>query len=165
MFYYSELKRNKLLSHTKLKYYWVNEASVKRLCAIWFQPWHSGKGKTTEMVKRSVTVRGWGRGKETISRVQRVLRIVKILWWYYNGGRALTSGSVRKESACNVRDLGLILGSGRSPGEGNGNPLQYLYLGNGQRSLAGYSPWGLKSWTWPRDEITLTVDTYHHAFV
>ena len=29
-------------------------------------------------------------------------------------------GSVRKESACNARDLGLIPGSGRSPGEGNG---------------------------------------------
>ena len=32
------------------------------------------------------------------------------------------------------------------PGEGNGNPLQYSFLKNphGQRSLAGYSPWGLK---------------------
>ena len=33
-------------------------------------------------------------------------------------------------SACNVRDLGLIPGSGRSPGEGNGNPLQYSCLEN-----------------------------------
>ena len=30
-----------------------------------------------------------------------------------------------KESACNVGDLGSIPGLGRSPGEGNGNPLQY----------------------------------------
>ena len=30
-----------------------------------------------------------------------------------------------KESACNAGDLGLIPGSGRFPGEGNGNPLQY----------------------------------------
>ena len=29
-----------------------------------------------------------------------------------------------------ARDVGLIPGSGRSPGEGNGNPLQYSYLGN-----------------------------------
>jgi len=36
------------------------------------------------------------------------------------------SGSDGKESACNVGDLGLILGSGRCPGEGNGNPFQYL---------------------------------------
>ena len=34
------------------------------------------------------------------------------------------------ESACNARDLGLIPGSGRSPGEGDGNPLQYSSLEN-----------------------------------
>ena len=39
-------------------------------------------------------------------------------------------GSDGKESAHNVRDLGLIPGSGRVPGEGNGNPLQYSCLGN-----------------------------------
>ena len=33
-------------------------------------------------------------------------------------------------SACNVGDLDLIPGSGRSPGEGNGNPLQYSCLEN-----------------------------------
>ena len=38
--------------------------------------------------------------------------------------------SVGKESACNAGDLGLIPGLGRSPGEGNGNPLQYSCLGN-----------------------------------
>ena len=38
--------------------------------------------------------------------------------------------SVGKESACNVGDLGSIPGSGRSPGEGNGNPLQYSFLEN-----------------------------------
>ena len=35
-----------------------------------------------------------------------------------------------KASACNVGDLGLIPGSGRFPGEGNGNPLQYSCLEN-----------------------------------
>ena len=34
------------------------------------------------------------------------------------------------ENAGNVRDMGSIPGSGRSPGEGNGNPLQYICLGN-----------------------------------
>ena len=33
-----------------------------------------------------------------------------------------------KESACNAGDTGMIPGSGRSPGEGNGNPLQYSCL-------------------------------------
>ena len=39
-------------------------------------------------------------------------------------------GSDGKESACNTRDPGLIPVSGRSPGEGHGNPLQYSFLGN-----------------------------------
>ena len=34
-------------------------------------------------------------------------------------------GSVGKDPSCNAGDAGLILGLGRSPGEGNGNPLQY----------------------------------------
>ena len=38
--------------------------------------------------------------------------------------------SAGKESACNAEDLGLICGSGRSPGEGNGNPLQCSCLEN-----------------------------------
>ena len=46
----------------------------------------------------------------------------------------------------NAGDEDSIPESGRSPGEGNGNPLQYSCLGksHGQRSLAGYSPWGPK---------------------
>ena len=52
-------------------------------------------------------------------------------------------GSDGKESACNARDLGSIPGLGRSPGEGNSYPLQYSHL-DGQRRLAGYSPWGHK---------------------
>ena len=43
---------------------------------------------------------------------------------------AFPGGSAGKESACNVGDLGLIPGLGRSPGEGNGNPLQYSCLEN-----------------------------------
>ena len=42
----------------------------------------------------------------------------------------LFASSVGKESACNTGDLGLIPGLGRSPGEGNGNPLQYPCLEN-----------------------------------
>jgi len=38
--------------------------------------------------------------------------------------------SVSKEDACNAGDLALILGLERSPGEGNGNPLQYSCLEN-----------------------------------
>ena len=45
-------------------------------------------------------------------------------------------GSEGKASACNAGDPGSIPGSGRSPGEGNGNPLQ--------KSVVGHSPWGHK---------------------
>ena len=39
-------------------------------------------------------------------------------------------GSVAKESVCDTGDTGSIPGLGRSPGEGNDNPLQYSYLRN-----------------------------------
>ena len=42
----------------------------------------------------------------------------------------LLGDSAGKASVCNVGDLGSILGLGRSPGEGNGNPLQYSCLEN-----------------------------------
>ena len=64
-------------------------------------------------------------------------------------GRCFTIWATReasgKEAACQ-RDTGSILGWGRSPGGGHGTPLQSSCLENvhGQRSLAGYSPWGCK---------------------
>ena len=44
-------------------------------------------------------------------------------------------GSDGKAPACNAAYPGLIPGSGRSPGEGNGNPLQHSYLENPIRSM------------------------------
>ena len=44
--------------------------------------------------------------------------------------RGFPGGSEGKASACNVGDLGLIPGLGRSPGEGNSSPLQYSCLEN-----------------------------------
>ena len=53
---------------------------------------------------------------------------------------------IGKEFTCNVGDLGLIPGLGRSPKGRHSNPLQYSCLENPpkQRSLAGCSPWGCK---------------------
>ena len=48
---------------------------------------------------------------------------------YINGLR-FSGGPDGKESTCNARDLGSIPGLGRSPGEGNGYPLQYSGLEN-----------------------------------
>ena len=54
--------------------------------------------------------------------------------------------SAGKESACNAGDPSLILGLGRSPGEGNSYPLQYSCLENSMHStcLVGYSTWACK---------------------
>ena len=65
-------------------------------------------------------------------------------------------GADGEESACSAEDPGSIPGSGRSPGEGNGNPPQSdmterqqqpVFLpgeSHGQRSLLGYGPWSSK---------------------
>ena len=58
------------------------------------------------------------------------------MWWNsldFELGRLFfyfPSGSDSKASACNTGDLGSIPGLGRSPGEGNGNPLEYTCLEN-----------------------------------
>ena len=65
--------------------------------------------------------------------------------------------STSKESTCNEGDLGSIPGLGRSPRERKGYPLLYPGLKNphGQRSLAGYSPWGHR-------EVGTTGHAYTH---
>ena len=52
--------------------------------------------------------------------IRITLNIILGLPWWLSG----------KESACSAGDAGLIPGLGRSPGEGNGNPVQYSYLEN-----------------------------------
>ena len=58
--------------------------------------------------------------------------------------RGFLGGSVVKKLPANAGDVGLIPGSGRSSGEGNGNPLHVPGKSHGQRSLAVYSPWDHK---------------------
>ena len=69
----------------------------------------------------------------------------------------LPGGSDGKESTYNGGDLGSIPGSGRSPGEGNGNPLQYSCLENphGQEA-GGHSPWGHQE-----SDVTEQLSTAH----
>ena len=72
---------------------------------------------------------------------------------YANDMHTTNALSSSKESACNAGDPGLIRGTGRSPGEGNGNPLQDSCLENSmdrgawQAIVHGVS----KSWTRLRD--------------
>ena len=54
-------------------------------------------------------------------------RVNRISWWLHPL-LGFSDSSVAKESSCNVGDLGLIPGSGRSAGEGVGYPLQYSWV-------------------------------------
>ena len=58
-----------------------------------------------------------------VLHVDPILYTVVYIWGF-------PGGSDGKESTCNVEDLGLIPGSGRSSGGGHGNPLQYSFLEN-----------------------------------
>ena len=53
-------------------------------------------------------------------------------------------GSDGKGSTCNVGNLGSVLGLGRSPGEGNGNPLQDFCPESSMDRGALQGPWGCK---------------------
>ena len=62
--------------------------------------------------------------------IQSLLLIWKNKWDSTEQIMGLPCGSDGKESSCNAGDPGLISVSGRSPGEGDGKPLQYSYLEN-----------------------------------
>ena len=55
--------------------------------------------------------------------------------YWQNMHMCFPGGSDGKESACSVGDLGLMPGSGRSPGEGNGYPHQYSGLGRKESDM------------------------------
>ena len=71
------------------------------------------------------------------------------------------SGSDGKESACNAEDQGSIPGLGRSPGEGNGNPLQYSFLENslGRGAWQATVHGAVKSRIWPSNWAHKTKHT------
>ena len=62
-----------------------------------------------------------------------------------SSGQDFPCGSDGKASVYNAGDLGSIPGSGRFPGEGNGNPLQYSCLEN-PMDRGAWCPWGHKEW-------------------
>ena len=71
---------------------------------------------------------------------------------------AFLGGSDDKESAYNAGDLGLISGLGRSPGEGNDNPLQHSCLGNPMDRGA----WGSTVHGVAKSQIQLTDQHFEH---
>ena len=81
--------------------------------------------------KNQVTQRGGHSGvRERLKRDERVGSFLLAAVPNYHKLIGFPGGSVVKNLPVNAGDVGLILGSGRSPGEGNSNPLQYSCLGN-----------------------------------
>ena len=76
-------------------------------------------------------------------------------------------GSVVKNLPANARDAGLTPGLGRSPGEGNGEPLQYSCLGNPMdRGVWRAADHGVaKSWTQLRSSNNNKVHGYIHSII
>ena len=121
-----------------------------------FHPWFTGQhdpeppssfSKAMSYLSKSASPRGSGNTRHTTGGdstrkvahgVKWTQRIMDIPWWL--------SG---KESTCSAGDMGSVPGLGRSPGEGNSNPLRYSCLGNpmDRRSLGG-SLRVIKSQTW-----------------
>ena len=91
----------------------------------------------------------WIRGRYNLSCVSDFTQAVNLCWATNFSMNCFLGGSVGKESACNVGDLCLILGLGRPPGVGNGNPLQYPCLENSMDRGAWWATvLGVaKSWT------------------
>ena len=92
----------------------------------------------------------WGGQKLFLPKIWSLsLEFVNVLPYYVLG---FPGGSDGKVSACNAGNMGLIPGSGRSPGEGYGNPLQYSCLENTMdRGAWRATVHGVTSQTWLSD--------------
>ena len=76
---------------------------------------------------------GAGKGVNWASIILEILKVLLDLTDMEFSITGITRGSDGKDSACSAGDLGLIPGSGRAPGEGSGNPLQYSWPGKFHR--------------------------------
>ena len=72
------------------------------------------------------------------------LRRDSLFCWLFFPPWSYAGGLDGKDSVCNARNLGLISGLGRSPGEGNGKPLQYSCLENSMDRGAWWVTWDPK---------------------
>ena len=101
-------------------------------------------------VAQSRTQLKWLSSSSSVYMSVSVCQSVPAFFCYLVSIHYFPGGSEGKKSACSTGDLGSIPGSGRSPGEGNGNPLQHTCLensmdrGSWQATVHGVS----KSGTW-----------------
>ena len=138
---------------------WDSEGQGSLACC---SPWVRKEPDTTEWVNNNlIKYNRWKKWlKIYMPKCQQHIFLMGVIIIYlfpYHGG------SDSKESACNVGDLGSVPRSGRFPGEGNSNLLQYSCLENSmdRRAWRGYSPRGLKE-----SDTTETINTFtFHYFL
>ena len=90
---------------------------------------------STKVLRQTLCVRHWAGFLSPPGKSYKVLLIAPIYWWV-NWGSGFPGGSVIKNPRADAGDIGLIPGSGRSPGERNCSPLQSSCLGNAMNRRA-----------------------------
>ena len=127
---------------------WYSCLTVNQIDMLWMQGWRRGKEKAVICnIYPGTLVNGVVAGRIP-KHLPYSTKISCELDDYYLHDyvtwitRGFPSGLDGKAYAWNARDLGSIPGSGRCPGEGNGNPLQYSCLEN---SMDGGTWWATQS--------------------
>ena len=95
----------------------------------WEDPLEKGKGTHSSILAWRIP-RTISMGSQRVGCDQATFTFRPILKFRIRKGRGFPGGSNSKESACSARDPSSVPGSGRSPGEGDGNLLQYSCLEN-----------------------------------
>ena len=117
-----------------------------------------GEGQQTPPLRESLELERSGQAEDLLGAKQMSWvsmgsgkclcgrRTEREIWDRAETSLGFPSGSVVKNVPANTGDSDWIPGSGRSPGEGNGNPLQYPCLGipMDRGAWPAYSPWGCK---------------------
>ena len=135
------------------------EQNLGRGPAVGFEPvptWLSNpetEHQGVELLEPGAILRGWGEGPRGAGSQAQDPKAHAWVWGVTIHLPVCICGLVGlprwfsgEESTCNAGDVDSIPGLGRSPGEGNGNPLMdsCLEKSHGQRSLVDYSTWGHK---------------------
>ena len=126
---------------------WIDTGTTKLQNMHSLCPPFLGTGLSSEKTAERKAYKWWSNtprkgGAGRVRDADFELEEVHILW----ASQVVLVVRNQPVNAGDGRGVGLILGLGKSPGGGRGNPLQYSCLENShsQRSLTGYSPWGHK---------------------
>ena len=104
-------------------YFWTVQRSKNKQKESWIESWNGERTEGHLVLYCHLVCANTEPWDHMGCHVIRIRTLCSLFWGF-------AGGSDDKESAYNTGDTGLIPGSGRSPREGNGNPLQYSFLDN-----------------------------------